>query len=283
MPDETLFPFQIFQEPEHQPFRWEGKRAAVLLIHGFPGTPAEMRPLAEVLHAAGWTVEGLLLPGFGPDIQHLAAKTHQDWISKVSQRVQALADTHEKVVVGGFSMGAALAILGAAQVHAAGVFLLAPFIRLNSLLWSVFPALQTFIKEIRPFRLVNLDLHDPRISKGINHFIPDLNLDDPEVQKSIREFAFPTSILKEVREVGIQASSAARQLKVPVLVIQGRQDEIVKPEVTRELITRIPGRLSYREVDAQHDLPDPEKPAWMEIHQAVWDFSCRVLGGAAEC
>ena len=278
MPDGSLFPFQIFQEPEHQPFQLAGKRAAVLLIHGFPGTPAEMRPLAEVLHTAGWTVAGLLLPGFGPDIQHLAAKTHQDWIFKVSQSVQALANTHEKVVVGGFSMGAALAMLGAARVQVAGVFLLAPFIRLNSFIWSVFPALQTFIKEIRPFRLVKMDLQDPQIRKGINHFIPDLNLDDPEVQKSIREFAFPTSILKEVREVGIQASGAARQLNVPVLVIQGREDEIVKPEVTRELITRIPGRLSYLEVDAQHDLPDPEKPAWEEIQRSVCEFSNSILG-----
>ena len=57
---------KAYQAPEHQPFLWRGHHtAAALLIHGFPGTPAEMRPAAQALHSAGLTVQGLLLPGFG--------------------------------------------------------------------------------------------------------------------------------------------------------------------------------------------------------------------------
>jgi alpha-beta hydrolase superfamily lysophospholipase len=53
-----------FQGPEHLPFLWPGGQPAALLVHGFPGTPAEMRPLGEALHQAGWTAQGILLPGF---------------------------------------------------------------------------------------------------------------------------------------------------------------------------------------------------------------------------
>ena len=60
---------RAYQGPEHEPFFWEAGEPAALLVHGFPGTPAEMRPLGEVLHEAGWTVHGVLLPGFGPQIQ----------------------------------------------------------------------------------------------------------------------------------------------------------------------------------------------------------------------
>jgi carboxylesterase len=273
MNDKHLFPFPIFQEPEHQPFRLEGQRAAVLLIHGFPGTPAEMRPLANVFHSLGWTVEGILLPGFGPQIQHLASATSEDWTQKAQESLLHLSHSHDKVLIGGFSMGAALASIAAARANIAGVLLLAPFLRLNSFLWSIFPFLQTVIKEIRPFRLVNMDLQDPQIRKGINNFIPDLNLNDPEIQKNIREFAFPTSIFKQVRDVGTQATTAVRALRAPVMVIQGRQDQIVRRKITREMIAEIPGRLSYIEVDAQHDLPDPNKPAWAQIRQSVSNFA----------
>ncbi len=44
---------ELLQMPRHQPFLWPGSTAAALLIHGFPGTPAEMRPLAETLQPMG--------------------------------------------------------------------------------------------------------------------------------------------------------------------------------------------------------------------------------------
>ncbi|MCJ7702352.1 MAG: hypothetical protein MUO62_12275 [Anaerolineales bacterium] len=39
------------------PFTFLGGRVGILLIHGFKATPAEMRPLAEFLHAKGFTVK----------------------------------------------------------------------------------------------------------------------------------------------------------------------------------------------------------------------------------
>jgi esterase/lipase len=41
-------------------FVWTEGDHAVLLIHGFPGTPAEMLPLGTVLREAGWTVHGMI-------------------------------------------------------------------------------------------------------------------------------------------------------------------------------------------------------------------------------
>jgi len=43
---ESLLPYNT---PEHQPFTLGDGSAVALLIHGFPGTPAEVRPLAEAL------------------------------------------------------------------------------------------------------------------------------------------------------------------------------------------------------------------------------------------
>ena len=67
---------------------FSGKKAisAALLLHGFPGTPAEMRPLGTVLRDAGWTVHGLMLPGLGADIASLEERNFQDWSDAARER-----------------------------------------------------------------------------------------------------------------------------------------------------------------------------------------------------
>ena len=47
------------------PFLLEGGRVGVLLIHGFTGSPPEMRLIGEYLHQRGFTVAAPLLPGHG--------------------------------------------------------------------------------------------------------------------------------------------------------------------------------------------------------------------------
>ncbi|MDV7390199.1 hypothetical protein RZS08_02545, partial [Arthrospira platensis SPKY1] len=55
---------EIFAGPEHVTYTLRGGQPAALLLHGFPGTAAETRSLGQALNDAGWTVQGLLLPGF---------------------------------------------------------------------------------------------------------------------------------------------------------------------------------------------------------------------------
>ena len=90
-----------FQGEEHQAFMLSGGRPAALLIHGFPGSPAEMRPVGEALHNAGWTTQGLLLPGFGPDIASLERRRLEDWQAAVAKAMARLRQDHP----GGFSPG----------------------------------------------------------------------------------------------------------------------------------------------------------------------------------
>ncbi|MBW2258692.1 MAG: esterase, partial [Deltaproteobacteria bacterium] len=65
--------------PAPDPFLLPGGPVGVLLIHGFTGAPAEMRPIAEPLHAAGCTVSGPLLPGHGTRWQDMNRCRWQAW------------------------------------------------------------------------------------------------------------------------------------------------------------------------------------------------------------
>ena len=98
-----------------RPFFLEGGEHAVLLTHGFTGTPAHMLPLAERLQAAGFTVQGLLLPGHGTDIEDMRKSTWQDWLAAELEAVYQLKKKYKYVSVCGLSMGGVLSLIAAEQ------------------------------------------------------------------------------------------------------------------------------------------------------------------------
>ena len=268
----------LFQSPEHQPFYWGGDQAAALLVHGFPGTPAEMRPVGQLFREMGWTVQGLLLPGFGPEIDALADHTHADWVDAVATTLAGLQRHHHPVIVGGFSLGGALALIAAARQNPDGLLLLAPFWKIKGLLWRALPLFGLVFPVIRPFRLFKPDFSNPEFRRGLANFMPHLDLDDPAVQQGVRDFEIPISILEEVRRVGDGARQASTQVGAPALVIQGSQDRTVRPELTKELVHRLAGPARYEQVPGAHDLTDAGKPAWPGIGRYVREFARELEG-----
>lgn len=98
------------ETPGVEPFKFDGGSTAVLLIHGFTGSPASMRPWGEYLAEQGYTVQCPLLPGHGTVWQDMAKTTWRDWYDTVQQTFDELAAEYETVFVGGLSMGGALAL-----------------------------------------------------------------------------------------------------------------------------------------------------------------------------
>lgn len=262
-----------FAAPEHQPFLWPAGEPAALLIHGFPGTPAEMRPLAEALHQAGWTVRGLLLPGFGAEIDSLPERRHGEWVDAAVQAIAELQAQHSPTLVVGFSMGSAVAMAAAGRRPPSGLALMAPFWKMTGPVWAALPVMRHIFPVIQPFRVVKLDFSDPEVRKGIDNFMPGLDLSDPTVQQAVREFRMPIRIIEEIRALGKLAGAASPTLHLPTLVLQGRHDPIVRPHYTHELIRRLPGPARYREIAAAHDLLDSSKPVWPDIEQAIVRFA----------
>ena len=263
-------PLQAFQTDEHQPFLWPGGRQAALLVHGFPGTPAEMRTAGEVIHAGGWTVQGLLLPGFGVDFQTLPARRHIDWIEAIDHAVAVLRQEHDTVLLVGNSMGAALALRVAAHHAVDGLILFAPFWRVDSWLDKVYPLAERVLPQVKPFR--RADFADVRFRAGVLQFIPEADLDDPTVQAAIRELRLPVHVLGQVRRSGQLGYRFAAQVHAPVLIIQGSADPLVKPRVTKRLAARLPNLAGYVEVPGEHELIRGKSAAWPLVTAAMRAF-----------
>lgn len=265
-----------FQGEEHQPFLWNGGAPAALFVHGFPGTPAELRPLAQSLNQRGWTVRGLLLPGFGPEIDQLAEQDNAAWVTAIMVALENLGKHHRPLLLIGYSMGAALAIQAATDAPVTGLVLLAPFRRLGTWWQQIIGMLLSpFFRQIRPFQ--KTDFSDPEVCRNTAKFLGGVDVDDPAVQESLRQLTMPTRIFGTLQQAGRLGYRAASKIVVPGLVIQGTKDDVVSPRQTRALLQRLPGPLRYLEVESDHNLLDPDQAVWPDIEQAVLTFARQIL------
>jgi carboxylesterase len=82
----------------------------VVLVHGFTGTPYEVRYLGEQIVRAGYSVRAPLLPGHGTTIADLDRTTWEDWAEAVNRAVDAMRVRCPRVAVIGQSLGGLLAL-----------------------------------------------------------------------------------------------------------------------------------------------------------------------------
>ncbi len=109
-------------------FFFPGEGVSVLLVHGFTGTPYEMRYLGERLSARGVRVRGVKLAGHAGAPEDLGLAGYDNWYESVVHGLEELRQFGEPNVVVGLSMGAVLAARVAADQReaVAGLVMLAP-------------------------------------------------------------------------------------------------------------------------------------------------------------
>lgn len=109
------------------------KKVGVLLIHGYTGSPASMRPWAEYLNQLGYTVNVPLLPGHGTRPEDLNLVQWQEWPAKVENELNSLLQRCEKVFICGLSMGGGTTLNVATRYsnQLAGIILVNPMIHVK--------------------------------------------------------------------------------------------------------------------------------------------------------
>ncbi len=104
----------------------DGSPAAVLLLHGATGSPADLRPLADHLHAGGLTVMGQRLPGAAAAFGDPPRVRWRADLQQATQVYDMLERLHQRVYIVGLSFGAALALHLGRRRQPAALALLAP-------------------------------------------------------------------------------------------------------------------------------------------------------------
>jgi carboxylesterase len=221
----TLVPF----DPDVvSPWRLgDGPRGA-LLIHGFAGTPPELRRLGEVLAASGFRCHAPVLPGHGTTPQDLERTRWQDWAEWVAEAFDALAAECEAVVVAGQSMGGALALdLAAHDLRVRAVTTLAAPIWLSGPLPPLLPLIKRVVRWHRTG--------------------DDVDLWHPDAVEELYSYGLrPTRSIDELRRLCAAVRKELAEIRAPVLVVHGLRDRSIDPRCASEIARRLIGSEEVR-------------------------------------
>lgn len=109
--------------PTAEPFFFSGdsSKPACLLIHGFTGTPKEMRGMGEFLNGQGYTCLGIRLAGHATDPEDMIRSRWPDWTASVEDGYQLLRGLTDNIFLIGLSMGGILSLLMSTRLNVKGV------------------------------------------------------------------------------------------------------------------------------------------------------------------
>jgi carboxylesterase len=197
------------------PFFLEGGSTGVLLLHGFTGSPPEMRLVGDYLHRRGLTVSAPLLPGHGTSADDLNRCAWCDWTEHAEQALADLRSRCEPVFIGGFSMGSLIALYLAAQhPELPGIILYAP---------------ATIVADRRVYLTPILKYLIPKMRKSGKS-----DLTDPEAHLRFWSYEeYPVAAAHEVLKLTRQVRRLLPRVTCPLLIMHGIHDQAIHPRSPR--------------------------------------------------
>ncbi|HSY15790.1 MAG TPA: alpha/beta fold hydrolase [Jatrophihabitantaceae bacterium] len=202
--------------PGAEPFSVDAGPVGVVLSHGFTGSPASMRPWAQHLADAGYSVRLPRLPGHGTRWQDANATRWPDWYAEIERAYDELSGRCEQVFAAGLSMGGTL-VTRLAEVKGDGV---AGLILVN-------PAYGT-------------ERRDASLARYISWAVKSRPSIGGDIKKDgIRETAYdrtPVVAFVSLQKLWRVTVSDLAQVSAPVLLYRSRVDHVVEPLSGRLLI-----------------------------------------------
>ncbi len=204
----TLLPF----DPEVvRPWTLGSGPRGALLLHGFAGTPPELRRLGEHLAANGWRCHAPALSGHATTPEDLARTTWLDWAASARDGLERLAKECEQVVVAGQSMGGTMALhLAAHDDRIRAVATLAAPVWLSDWRLRLLPVAKYLVRWDMPG--------------------DDVDLFWPEAVHEL--YSYGRRPTRAIRQLDIFVGHVRRELALvrqPVLVMHGGGDRVIDP------------------------------------------------------
>jgi carboxylesterase len=235
---------------------WRGDTGC-LLLHGFPGSPAEVRELGAYLSEREVSVLAPLLPGHGQEPAALRGIRREDWIRSAAAGLRRLQERCSWVFAAGLSMGAALSLYLAAEVPLAGLALVSPAVSIRNPLARLLPVASFFLQWV--------DIGE------------DEDLVDPTgVERQWYYTRAPAKTAAEMYRLTRAAWRLAPYVNVPALIIQSPQDAVLHPEGAEALLNRLASKdktLLWLERSGHNALVDIEREI---IFAEVYAFVQRI-------
>ena len=198
-----------------EPFEYPGHGdVGALLVHGFTGSPYEMRPVGAHLAERGIGSEAVLLQGHGTHPDDMLTARHTDWLADVEAGLDRLCARYSRVFLIGLSMGGTLVLNVAARraddPRIAGVVSIAAPVRLDD--WRL-RVVKWACRVIRWQMWGRPDIKDRRACEG-----------------HVAYKGFRTRTLLELLALMKETLALLPSVTQPLLLLHSRTDHVVPPK-----------------------------------------------------
>lgn len=205
---------------------WGRVRGGVVLSHGYMAAPLEVRALGEHLRRAGYAVYGVRLAGHGTAPQDLSARAWSDWYASVERGCGVINAFTDNLILGGFSTGGCLALIGAARMP---------------------DRVRAVFSVCAPLHVRNFSIRFAPSLVGLNSLLKRFGAARPgwdyvENHPENRHINYTRNPLTGVRElVGVMAETERilPEVTAPALVVQGSEDTTVHPDSGPEIFAKL--------------------------------------------
>ena len=192
-----------------QPFFFQAGSRAVLLLHGFTGSSADVRMLGRFLEKKGYTTLAPHYKGHGVDPEELITTSPADWWLDVQNAYQQLKDAgYQEIAVAGLSLGGVMALNIAANYPVKGIVTMCAPMTMRTT-DVMFEGVLNYARDYKKFEGKESAQIEVEVAQIAEKGMPSL----PQLQ----EF-----IAKTRKEVDM--------IYAPILVVQSTQDEVIDSE-----------------------------------------------------
>lgn len=224
--------FEGISEINRPTFKKGRKKSAIMLVHGYMGSPSEMSLIAKALTDAGYPVYNALIPGFGATPEVANNYENTTWKRWFHQQVQSLKVCYNKIHLIGFSTGGLLIYdylsKNPQDDRIGSASLISPFFETHSVFLSLLQGWTTLFLDTISINTVYYGLGFPDVEVMIKE--PESYLQEVPIRAG-SEIA---ALGKEARDRKINNG----KIVAPVLMFISPDDLVIRQSTAEKLVMR---------------------------------------------
>lgn len=210
-----------------EPFLFESGDIGCLLVHGFAGSPMEMKYLGEYLASKGITTHGVRLAGHATSPRDLERTKWDQWYVSVVEGYGKLKKIGmKKIFIAGLSLGGLLTLYFAENnKDVDGIITMSSPAAMDEMQFKLMPVVDFFVD--------NVNLKALRLEKK--------EFDLPHIQYD----TLPMPAIRELIKFSMIVEKNLSKVTAPILVVHSQKDKTIPFHEAIEIATKVNSKIRF--------------------------------------